>query len=104
MLCIESNKTDPYFNLAAEEYLLKNKGAETCMLWRSLPAAIAGKHQNILSEINYPFAVRNKIKIARRLTGGGTVYHDMGNLNFSFIRNAVPGKLIEFQKHIHPAA
>lgn len=102
MLCIISNKTNLYFNLAAEEYLLKNAGSEACMLWQSTAAVIVGKHQNVLSEIDYRYAVQNNIAVARRLTGGGAVYHDPGNLNFSFIKKAEPGKLIDFQKHADP--
>lgn len=102
MLCILSNKRDPYYNLAAEEYLLRNTGADACILWQSKPAVIIGKHQNVYSEINYKYARKHNILIARRITGGGTVFHDSGNLNFSFIRNGDRGRLVDFKKYIQP--
>jgi lipoate-protein ligase A len=102
MLCIISETADPYFNLAAEEYLFREYDRDIFMLWRSEPAVIVGKHQNTLAEINYKFIKNNNIKIARRLSGGGAVYHDPGNINFTFIRNGEEGKLIDFQKFIEP--
>lgn len=102
MLCILSNTKEPYYNLAAEEFLFRNSDTEACMLWQSSPALIIGKHQNTYAEINYRYAWQKKILVARRLTGGGTVFHDPGNLNFSFIRQGEPDKLINFLKHIQP--
>lgn len=102
MIFILSENSDPYFNLAAEEYLLKNSSQEVFMLWRCDSAVIVGKHQNALAEINYPFVKNNNIKVARRLTGGGTVYHDQGNINFTFIRKGEKGKLVDFKKFISP--
>jgi lipoate-protein ligase A len=86
-LCINQSSTDPYFNLAAEEYFLKNFQEDFFMLWRSKPSVVVGKHQNALSEINHTFVRDNNIPVARRLSGGGTVFHDPGNVNFTFIRN-----------------
>ncbi len=102
MLCIISENFDPYFNLAAEEYLFKEYDDDIFLLWRSEPAVIVGKHQNTLAEINYKFIKKNNIKVARRLSGGGAVYHDQGNINFTFIRNGEAGKLINFHKFIEP--
>lgn len=85
MLCIDNKHTDPYFNLAAEEYLLKNFSDNIFMLWQNEPSVIVGKHQNVRAEINLDFAEKNHIKIARRFSGGGTVFHDLGNLNLTFI-------------------
>ena len=79
--------TDPYFNLATEEYILRNFKDDFFLLWQSKNAVIVGKNQNAIAEINHPFVRKNKICIARRLSGGGTVFHDMGNINFSFIWN-----------------
>jgi len=79
--------TDPYFNLAAEEYILRNFKDDFFLLWQSKNAVIVGKNQNAIAEINHPFVRKNKICVARRLSGGGTVFHDMGNINFSFIWN-----------------
>lgn len=102
MLCIYSTNNDIYFNLAAEEYLLRNLQEDVFMLWKNKPAVVVGKHQNTFREVNYLYARANDIKIARRLSGGGTVFHDEGNLNFSFIRNGEEGKLIDFRKFTDP--
>ncbi len=85
--CINQPNSDPYFNLAAEEYFLKNFQEDFFILWRSWASVIVGKHQNALAEINHEFVKMNNIPVARRLSGGGTVFHDPGNVNFTFIRN-----------------
>lgn len=87
VICLQQKGTDPYFNLAAEEYLLKNFTEDVFMLWQSESAIVVGKHQNALAEINHRYVAENDIKVARRLSGGGTVFHDPGNLNFTFIKN-----------------
>lgn len=84
-LCIDSPSTDIYFHLAAEEYLLKETVANVFMLWQSAPAVVIGKHQCLREEADISFATKQDIRLARRLTGGGAVYHDLGNLNLSFI-------------------
>ena len=85
--CILQSSTDPYFNLAAEEYFLKNFQEDFFMLWRSQASVVVGKHQNALAEINHEFVKEHGIPVLRRLSGGGTVFHDPGNVNFTFIRN-----------------
>ena len=102
MLCIQSPNTDIYFNLAAEEYLFKNFSDDIFMLWRNEPSIVVGKHQNTLAEINLDFVHKNRIRVARRLSGGGTVYHDEGNLNFTFITGGQEGKLVDFKRFITP--
>lgn len=102
MLYVVSNSYNPYYYLACEEYFLKNSIHDILMLWRAEPSVIVGKHQNALAEINLPYVLKNKIKIARRLSGGGTVVHDLQNINFTFITNGEPGKLIDFKKYISP--
>lgn len=102
MLCIFDHNTDPAFNLAAEEYVLKNFTDEVFMLWRNANAIIVGKHQNTLSEINSEYVNEKKIKVIRRLSGGGAVFHDLGNLNFTFIMNGEGEKLIDFRKYTLP--
>jgi len=88
MLCINNHDVRPRFNLAAEEYLLKDFTDDIFMLWRNGPSIIVGKHQNTLSEINTDYVRENNIEVVRRLTGGGAVFHDLGNLNFTFISNS----------------
>lgn len=102
MLCIENNCTNPYFNLASEEYLVKNCKQEVFMLWRNAKAIIVGKHQNTLSEINVDYVKQHEIDVVRRLSGGGAVFHDMGNLNFTFIMNGEDEHLIDFKKFTLP--
>lgn len=77
--------TDPQFNLAAEEYLITNAADDIIMLWRNEAAVIIGKNQNAYAEINFDFTEKNGVKVVRRLTGGGAVFHDLGNVNFTFI-------------------
>jgi len=102
MRCIQNTNTDPCFSLAAEEYILKNFRDDCFMLWRSDNAIVVGKHQNALAEINMDFVRKNKIKVVRRISGGGTVFHDLGNLNFTFIMNGEEGKLVDFRKFTNP--
>ncbi|PKP15313.1 MAG: lipoate--protein ligase, partial [Bacteroidetes bacterium HGW-Bacteroidetes-22] len=102
MLCIKDSNTDPYFNLAADEYVMKNFKEDCFMLWRNEPSIIVGKHQNTLAEINVDYVKENSIKVVRRITGGGAVFHDLGNLNFTFIRNSEEGAQVDFRKFTQP--
>ena len=85
MLLINNTCTNAYFNLAMEEYFLKNCNKDIFLLWRNENAIIVGKNQNTLSEINYDYVKNNNIKVVRRQSGGGAVFHDLGNINFTFI-------------------
>ena len=82
--------TDPAFNLAAEQYVFDclPKDRSYFMLWQNENAVIIGKYQNTLAEINQPYVEAHKIKVVRRLSGGGAVYHDLGNLNYTYITDA----------------
>ena len=102
MICVNDHHTDPFFNIAAEEYILKNFTENCFMLWRNQPSVIVGRHQNSLAEINTDYVKQNHIKVVRRLSGGGAVFHDLGNLNFTFIENAPNERLIDFQKYTQP--
>ncbi len=102
MLCIYNQETDPAYNLAAEEYMMKHFRQDIFMLWRNHNAIIVGKHQNTLAEINYDFVRENQIKVIRRLSGGGTVFHDLGNINFTFIRTGEATTLVDFRKFTQP--
>lgn len=102
MLCIWLNTKDPFFCLAAEEFLLKNYTDDIFILWQSENTVVVGKHQNTLAEINYRFIRENNIHVARRISGGGTVFHDAGNVNFTFIRNVTGVSEISFSKFTKP--
>jgi len=102
MLIIRRHHTDPFFNLAAEEYILKSYTEDVFMLWRNAPAIIVGKHQNTLAEINVDYVKKNNIPVVRRLSGGGAVFHDLGNLNFTFIRTGDQESLIDFRRYTLP--
>ena len=87
MLYLESTSTDPYYNLALEQVVFDGPGQQEtcCMLWQNDNTIVVGKHQNTLQEVNMAYVEEHKIRVARRLSGGGAVYHDLGNVNFTFI-------------------
>lgn len=87
---INLTTTDPAFNLAAEQYVFESlpKDKNYFMLWQNDNAVIIGKYQNTFAEINQPYVEAHKIKVVRRLSGGGAVYHDLGNLNYTYITDA----------------
>ena len=91
MFYLESTSTDPCYNLALEEYVFDAlpRSNEYFILWQNDNSIIIGKHQNTIEEINVPYVQEKQIRVARRLSGGGAVYHDLGNLNFTFIMDAV---------------
>lgn len=85
MLIIDSPSHNAYFNIAAEEYLLHRFPTQDIfLLYVNAPSIIVGKFQNTLAEINLDYVKEKNIKVVRRMSGGGAVYHDLGNLNFSF--------------------
>ena len=102
MFCIIPESDDPYFNLAIEELLLKNSKEEYLILGINSPSVIIGKHQSAHREVNTKFVIENNIPVIRRISGGGTVFHDKGNLNFSFIRQSEAGKQVNFRKYTLP--
>ncbi len=102
MLCITLESTDPFFNLAIEELLLKNSKDDFLILGINKPSVIIGKHQIAHREVNTKFITENNIPVLRRISGGGTVFHDLGNLNFTFIRQSEDGKQIDFRKYTKP--
>ena len=100
MFYIRNNCTDPRFNLAAEEYVLTHFKEEVFMLWRNAPSIIIGRYQNTLAEINADYVKEHNISVVRRMTGGGAVFHDLGNLNFTFVQNGTDGDFRSFTKPI----
>ncbi len=102
MYCINLESTDPFFNLAVEELLLKKSKEEYLILGINRPSVIIGKHQVANREANIKFVVENNIPVIRRISGGGTVFHDKGNLNFTFIRQSEAGRQVDFRKHTMP--
>ncbi|MDE4542207.1 lipoate--protein ligase [Thermoanaerobacterium sp. R66] len=102
MIYIYNKNTDPYFNLAAEEYVLKQFSDECFMLWRNRPSIIIGKNQNALAEINLDYVKEHNIPVVRRLSGGGAVFHDLGNVNFTFIVNDDLNGFSDFRRFTQP--
>lgn len=96
--------TDPRINLAIEEYALKQLPAsdDYLLFYINEPSIIIGKNQNTIEEINAAYVEENNIHIVRRLSGGGAVYHDLGNLNFSFITNDDGQSFHNFRKFTEP--
>lgn len=89
MLYLETDSQEPEYNLAFEEYVLNNyREGNILILWQNRNAVIIGRNQNTAEEINRQFVEEHDIHVVRRNTGGGAVYHDLGNLNYSFITNA----------------
>ncbi len=104
MIYIESESRDPYFNLALEEYVFEelDPSQRYFMLWQNDNAIVVGKYQNTAQEVNQEFVDAHQIRVARRLSGGGAVYHDRGNLNFTFIVNEGDVESFNFQYFIRP--
>lgn len=96
MQLLESPASDPAWNLAAEEYLLKQTDLSVCFIYRNSPAVVVGRNQHLGSEVNLPYLQAHSIGLYRRLSGGGAVYHDEGNLNVAFIEN---GHSVRFDLH-----
>lgn len=97
MRFIDSPETDIYFHLAAEEYLLKQGTEDVFMLWQDTASVVVGKHQRVQAEVNLEFVKERQIPVARRFSGGGTVYHDSGNINLTFIETT---KSAYFEKYL----
>lgn len=103
MIYIENNSTDPTYNLAFEEYVFNNlcKDDTILLLWQNEPSVIIGRYQNTVEEINTDYIEEKGIHVVRRMTGGGAVYHDLGNLNYSFIIPNVEAE-IDFKTFSRP--
>ena len=104
MVFIESRSTNPYYNLALEEYIFNNMDPSESyfLLWQNANTIVVGKFQNTHEEINQEAVDANEIKVVRRLSGGGAVYHDEGNLNFTFIVSKEGNKEFDFSIFVKP--
>lgn len=102
MRIIINGCTNPYFNLAVEEYLFHQATEDIFMLWQDEPCIVIGKNQNTLQEINYEYVTAHQIPVVRRLSGGGAVFHDLGNLNFTFIQSGASHLFNDFQAFTKP--
>lgn len=100
---LETHSTDPYYNLAFEEYVLKNrKDGNYLILWQNDRTVVVGQNQNTEAEINRSFVEAHDIRVVRRPTGGGAVYHDLGNLNYSFISDAERADTLTLEAFTRP--
>ena len=100
----QEQNTDPGLNLALEEYILRNFNPDRnyFLLYVNQPSVIVGRNQNIFEEINYDYLKENNIPVIRRISGGGTVYHDLGNLNFSFITPYNTAHFLKLETFVSP--
>ena len=96
--------TDAAFNLAAEQHVFENlpRDRDYLMLWQNANAVIIGKYQNTLAEINTTYIEEHHIQVIRRLSGGGAVYHDLGNLNYTFITDARENEGVNLRSFCEP--
>ena len=102
MNILRSSTSNPAFNLATEEFLMNSQYDNWFYLYINAPSIIVGKHQNSLAEINVDYVKENNVIVIRRTTGGGAVFHDPGNLNFTFIMKEHPGETADFRKYTQP--
>lgn len=103
MLYIRNESTNPCFNLAMEEYLFNlDDNNNYVLLWQNEPTIVVGKYQNTAEEINSEYVKEKGIHVVRRITGGGAVYHDLGNLNYTFINKDTEKKEFDFKKFTMP--
>lgn len=103
MIFFESPTTDPYFNLALEEYMFENIKDETVfLLWQNSNTIVIGKYQNPAEEIDQHYVDAHQIRVARRLSGGGAVYHDKGNLNYTIITDVSENPNFDFALFVQP--
>ena len=100
---LETHSQNPYYNLAFEEYVLTHRReGEYLLLWQNDNTIVVGQNQNTEAEINRPFVEEHHIHVVRRSTGGGAVYHDLGNLNYSFITDAGALQELAMQRFTAP--
>ena len=94
--------TEPEFNLAAEEFIFSQTKDDAVILWQNKNAVIIGRNQNTLSEINQKVIEKHGISVVRRITEGGAVFHDLGNINYSIIAPQGEDGALNFKKFAAP--
>lgn len=100
---LETGSQDPFYNLAFEEYVLAHRReGEYLLLWQNDNTIVIGQNQNAEAEINRAFVEKHGIHVVRRTTGGGAVYHDLGNLNYSFITGAGDAERLTMERFTQP--
>lgn len=100
---LETGSNDPCYNLAVEQYILEHKReGDWLMLWQNANTVVIGHNQNTAEEVNQDFIDEHRVTVVRRMTGGGAVYHDMGNLNYSFITDAGDKALQRISRFTEP--
>lgn len=104
MIYYVNNSTNPYFNLAIEEILTTDQSFsdEILLLWQNDNTIVVGKNQNTIEEINNEYVKKHHVNVVRRLSGGGAVYQDLGNLNFTFIFNKNKDNIRNYQLFTKP--
>lgn len=102
MLVINNKNKDPYLNHAIEEHLMNKLDDDCFMLWQNSPCVLLGRNQNAYLEVNMDYARAHNIKIVRRITGGGTVFNDNGNFNFTFISSSNNHSFADFTRFTQP--
>ena len=100
---LETGSNDPYYNLAFEEHVLeRRREGDWLMLWQNAPSVILGLNQNAAEEVDVPWTEAHGVAVVRRATGGGAVYHDLGNLNFSLFSDAGEAAGLSLSRFIEP--
>lgn len=102
MIIIDNKNSDPYLNHAIEEHLIDKLEDDCFMLWQNAPCILLGRNQNAYAEINMSYVKEHNIAVVRRITGGGAVFNDWGNFNFTFIAKNKDNVFADFKKFTEP--